>query len=185
MATAPGFSQPSKWFSNKSFKLSLQRFIHFKPKHPSSPPPAAKGRAADDFREAFRLFDADGDGKISGEELRSYFAWAGEDVAAEEADRVIRDFDSDGDGLMDYGDFLRLVLEKSDGGDDEDLRRAFEMFEAEKGAGCITATGLQRVLSRLGDAPSHEECTAMIRAHDLDGNGVLDYHEFHRMMTLS
>lgn len=65
---------------------------------------------------------------------------------------------------------------------DDDLRRAFEMFEAEKGCGCITPRGLQKMLSRLGEVRSDEDCVAMIRVFDLDGNGVLDFHEFLQMM---
>lgn len=49
--------------------------------------------------------------------------------------------------------------------------------------GALHPKGLQRVLSRSGDVRSNEECAAMKKAHDLDRNGVLDYHEFHRMMT--
>ncbi|KAG1330888.1 putative calcium-binding protein CML41 [Cocos nucifera] len=145
-------------------------------------PHSSTSRQADDFREAFHRFDANGDGKISSDELRSFFASAGEDMTLEEAERATGGLDSDGDGLMDYGDFARL-MERDGSGGEEDLRRAFEMFEVEKGSGCITPEGLQRVLSRLGDGRSNEECAVMIRAYDLDGNGVLDYHEFHCMMT--
>lgn len=145
-------------------------------------PHSSTSRRTDAFREAFHHFDANGDGKISSDELRSFFASAGEDMMLEEVERVIGGLDSDGDGMMDYGDFARL-MQREGGGGEEDLRRAFEMFEVEKGSGCITPEGLQRVLSRLGDVRPNEECAAMISAYDLDGNGVLDYHEFHCMMT--
>ncbi|XP_020106380.1 probable calcium-binding protein CML41 [Ananas comosus] len=193
-----GLSKPhSKWLLNKSFKISLHRLR----RSTSSSKPAASGSAtassspmssagrAREYYQVFRRFDADGDGKISSHELRSFLLWAGEKVAADEAERVVADLDSDGDGLMDYGDFVRL-MERDNGGneegggdEDEDLRRAFEMFEIEKGSGCITAKGLQQVLGRLGDVRSSEECEAMIRAYDLDGDGVVDYHEFQLMMN--
>ncbi|XP_072965704.1 probable calcium-binding protein CML41 [Typha angustifolia] len=183
-------SKASKWLSNKSFKLSLHLLKRPKPGSSATPPPSpGVGGRGREFHEAFRLFDADGDGKISSGELRAFLAWAGESVAAGEADRVVAELDSDGDGLMDYGDFMRLMMERNGGGGggggggDEDLRRAFEMFEVEKGSGCITPKGLQRVLSRLGDVKTSEECAAMIRAYDLDGNGVLDFDEFQRMMS--
>nr|XP_010926750.1 probable calcium-binding protein CML41 [Elaeis guineensis] len=181
MATNSSHSKPSKWLSNKAFKLSPRRLHRTKSGLPT-PPPSPHVGCTKEFHDAFRHFDADGDGKISSDELSAFFAWAGEDVNLEEAKRVIGDFDSDGDGLMDYDDFVRLMV-RDDNGGDEDLRRAFEMFELEKGSGCITPKGLQRVLSRLGEVRSNEECAAMIKAYDLDGNGVLDYPEFHRMMT--
>lgn len=95
---------------------------------------------------------------------------------------MVREFDNNGDDLLDLGEFVKLI-ERDGGEGDDDLKRAFEMFELDKGCGCITPKGLQRMLNRLGDAKSYEECVSMIRAFDLDNNGVLDFHEFLLMMT--
>ncbi|XP_042487624.1 probable calcium-binding protein CML41 [Macadamia integrifolia] len=196
-------SSPSKWFSNKSFKLSLPRLRLSKsnvssprassPSSPSSQtheltkvPVTPKGCPSrkDQLQEVFRYFDSDGDGKISGYELRSYFASIGEYMSQEQAQGVINDLDTDGDNLMDFDDFVKLMERDHDqGGVDEDLRSAFEMFEVEKGCGCITPKGLQRMFSRLGDERSFQECEAMIQKFDLDGNGVLDFDEFNQMMA--
>lgn len=127
----------------------------------------------------FRYFDGDGDGKISATELRAYFGSIGEYMSYEEAEAVINELDSDGDSLLTFGDFLQLM--KREGGGDEDLKRAFEMFELEKGF--ITPRSLQRMLHRLGDTKSYDECATMIKVYDTDGNGVLDFNEFHRMMA--
>ena len=139
----------------------------------------------DELKEVFRYFDGDGDGKISALELRAYFGSIGEYMSHEEAQGVIADLDSDGDNLLDLEDFLKLMKRETGGekGDDQDLKKAFEMFEMEKGSGRITPTSLQRMLHRLGDPKSFDECAAMIRVYDIDGNGVLDFNEFHQMMT--
>ena len=140
------------------------------------------------MREVFNHFDGDGDGKISAYELRSYFGSIGEHMSHEEAEGVIHDLDSDGDNLLDFQDFTKLMKSDQgrDGGGDEDLRKAFEMFVWEKegsGSGCITPKGLQMMLHRLGDNKSYDECVAMIDAFDIDHNGVLDFNEFHQMMA--
>jgi len=132
-----------------------------------------------ELQEVFCRFDTDGDGKISALELRAYFASVGEYMSQEDAQSVIEELDTDGDLLIDFSDFLKLM--KTDG--DDDLRRAFEMFEDEKGSGSITPRGLQTMLRRLGDAKSYEECENMIRVYDTDGNGVLDFQEFNQMMA--
>lgn len=194
MATSDVVPKPSKWFSNKSLRVSLHRrgsksgssttsmSSPGSPRSPVRPRPLTPKCSSreDELKEVFRYFDDDKDGKISALELRAYFGSIGEYMSHEEAQGAIDDLDSDGDKLLDFQDFLRLM--KRDG-DDEDLKKAFEMFEWEKGSGCITPRGLQRMLQRLGDTKSFDECKAMIQVYDIDGNGVLDFNEFHQMMA--
>ncbi|KAK9270201.1 hypothetical protein L1049_025777 [Liquidambar formosana] len=201
MAIASNISKQSKLFSVKSFKLLIslpfgiivlyktwlkQSFprLHSKSKSSSpSPTPLTPQNSTkeDELRKVFRYFDSDGDGKISSEELRTYFTSLGESMSQDEAKRVIGDFDINGDNLLEFQEFVQLMEQDSEANDD--LKRAFEMFEVDKGSGCITPKGLQLMFNRLGDTKSHEECVAMIRVFDLDGNGVLDFHEFQQMMT--
>lgn len=193
MSAASDFrvSKPSKWFANKGLNLSFGRHRHrskssstLSSSSPNSPlattPKGGKVRE-NEFRDVFRYFDGDGDGKISALELRNYFGSIGEYMSHEEARGVIVDLDTDGDDLLGLDDFVELMMKRED--EDDDLRKAFEMFEQEKGSGCITPKGLQRMLNRLGDTKSYEECVAMIHVFDIDGNGVLDFQEFHQMMA--
>ncbi|OAY33912.1 probable calcium-binding protein CML41 [Manihot esculenta] len=191
--------KPAKWFSSKGLSLSYQhlrskssssRRLDYVPSSrltsPDSPtsPKIVNNNAVisrqEELRQVFGYFDGDGDGKISAIELRAYFGSIGEYMSYEDALCVIKELDTDGDGLLDFHDFLRLMKR---GADQEDLKKAFEMFELEKGDGCITPRGLQRMLSRLGDPKSLDECATMIQVFDTDGDGVIDFHEFHEMMT--
>ncbi|KAJ9177163.1 hypothetical protein P3X46_012407 [Hevea brasiliensis] len=188
MATDNRIPKPSKWFSNKSLRLSLHRrrskssSTLSSPSSPMSPCTPQNNSKENELKEVFRHFDSDGDEKISALELRSYFGSIGEYMSHEQAQAVIDDLDSDGDKLLDFKDFLSLMKREANE-EDDDLKKAFEMFEMEKGSGCITPKGLQRMLHRLGDAKSYDECVAMIHVFDTDGNGVLDFQEFHQMMA--
>ncbi|KAI3465011.1 hypothetical protein Pfo_021674 [Paulownia fortunei] len=138
-----------------------------------------------EFRQVFRYFDANNDGKIAADELSAYFASIGDSVSHEAAEKIIREFSkgsAEDSLLLGFGDFVRL-MELRDTEDDKVLRQAFEVYVVEKGSGCITPEGLRQVLRRLGVVKSYRECEAMIRVFDLDGNGVLDFHEFHKMMA--
>ncbi|KAL9661810.1 hypothetical protein QQ045_026638 [Rhodiola kirilowii] len=139
--------------------------------------------AYDKLRDVFRYFDRDGDGKVSAEELREYFVSVGEYMSPKEAKEIINELDTDGDGMLDFQDFLNVMKKDQEDGDNE-LKMAFEMFEHEKGSGCITPKGLQRMLGQIGDSRSYNECAAMISVFDANRDGVLDFQEFrHMMMT--
>ncbi|XP_010547488.1 PREDICTED: probable calcium-binding protein CML41 [Tarenaya hassleriana] len=201
-------SKSLKWLSNKTLKLNLNLIsFHAKRSHkhdsastlssPTSYPNSPRATSDNDvvgrrdhsveLRQVFSRFDGDGDGKISAYELRSYFGSVGEYISHEAAQAVIDEVDSDGDGFLGFEDFFGLMTRRDDldGGDsNSDLKTAFEMFELEKGSGCITPKGLQKMLARLGEVRSFTECEAMIRVYDIDGNGVLDFQEFSQMMTV-
>lgn len=49
--------------------------------------------------EAFKVFDKDGSGKISAEELRSIMTDLGEQLTDNDVDEMIRGADKDGDGV--------------------------------------------------------------------------------------
>lgn len=63
----------------------------------------------EEIREAFRVFDKDGNGFISAAELRHVMTNLGEKLTDEEVDEMIREADIDGDGQVNYeGECLRV-----------------------------------------------------------------------------
>ncbi|CAL8988750.1 unnamed protein product [Prunus brigantina] len=176
-------SKLSTWFSNsKNFKLTIP-FLRSKPKSQSPCPTQNQNSSIakdDELAKVFDHFDTNRDGKISCDELQAYFMSIGESMSNAEAQSVINEFDNDGDNLLEFEDFVKLMGREGDANDD--LKGAFEMFEVDKGCGCITPKGLQNMFNRLGEARSYDECVSMIGVFDLDGNGVLDFNEFLKMM---
>lgn len=75
---------------------------------------AARMIAARDPREeimrAFALFDPEGKGKISLEDLRRVALELGEGLQEEELVAMIEEFDMDGDGMINKEDFVAICL---------------------------------------------------------------------------
>ncbi|KAH7299781.1 hypothetical protein KP509_24G028900 [Ceratopteris richardii] len=62
-----------------------------------------------ELEEVFAQLNANGDGKISSEELRWVLSSLGKDLMREEAALMIADIDRDGDGFIDLAEFVEIV----------------------------------------------------------------------------
>ncbi|PHT34928.1 hypothetical protein CQW23_26728 [Capsicum baccatum] len=103
-----------------------------------------------------------------------------------ELERLFTYFDENGDGKVSPAELRRCM--KAAGGMEEERNKeceligAFCLYEME-GSGYITPKSLKRMLSRLGESTSIENCKAMISRFDINGDGVLSFDEFKVMMT--
>merc|ERR1712117_953006 len=61
-----------------------------------------------ELREAFKLFDADGDGMISADELKTLITKVGGEMADAEAKALIHAADKDGSEGIDFEEFAQL-----------------------------------------------------------------------------
>lgn len=59
------------------------------------------GDAEEELKNAFKVFDRDGSGTISAEELRHVLTSLGENMTAAEIEEMIQMADKDGDGSID------------------------------------------------------------------------------------
>ncbi|KAF8652900.1 hypothetical protein AX16_004088 [Volvariella volvacea WC 439] len=69
---------------------------------------APKPGDSNDLREAFKLFDKDGNGKISKSELKDMLHTMGEKVNDEELDLMISELDEDGNGEISFEEFVKV-----------------------------------------------------------------------------
>ncbi|CAK8679678.1 unnamed protein product [Clavelina lepadiformis] len=65
-----------------------------------------------EVREAFRVFDRDGNGYITAAQLRQFMTNLGEKLTDEEVDEIIEEADVDGDGQVNYEEFIRMMTMK-------------------------------------------------------------------------
>ena len=126
-----------------------------------------------EIKEAFSLFDASGSGSIDIKDLKVALRALGFEPAKQEIKRLIKDLnnnpqrggddkDKEGVVLIDYSDFLNIMITKMSERDNEtQLEKAFILFSQDKDH--ITFEDLSRVANELGENMTDEELLHMIQ----------------------
>ncbi|KAG2281940.1 hypothetical protein Bca52824_053160 [Brassica carinata] len=129
----------------------------------------------DNIRElqaVFAYMDANRDGRISVEELKKSFNTLGEQLSDEEAKVV-------------GTEFAQLIKGSDDEFTEEEKKRkmlgALRMY-IDEGEDCITPRSLKTMLMKLGELRTNDDCRVMIKAFDLNDDGVLNFDGFAHMM---
>ncbi|KAF8215653.1 hypothetical protein K438DRAFT_2007975 [Mycena galopus ATCC 62051] len=140
-----------------------------------------------EIKEAFELFDTDGDGAVDYHELKVAMRALGFDMKKAEVLKILRDHDTtgrvDGRSLMNFDDFAKIMSERILARDPMDeIRRAFQLFDDDN-TGKISLRNLRRVAKEIGDRLEDDELQAMIEEFDLDGDGEINEQEFFAIMT--
>ncbi|XP_028798453.1 probable calcium-binding protein CML25 [Neltuma alba] len=84
--------------------ISLQEFVELNTKGIDSV------EAMENLKDAFSVFDIDGNGKITAEELQMVMKSLGDDCSVVECRRMINGVDSDGDGQIDFEEFKVMMM---------------------------------------------------------------------------
>ncbi|TYJ25341.1 hypothetical protein E1A91_A07G043300v1 [Gossypium mustelinum] len=201
-----GFLNVYFYISRKKFHAWLQSFF---PKTCSSAgsvvssgPKAATQEKRDsnkvvELKRVFATFDKNGDGFITKQELRESLKNIRVLMTEKEVEDMVVKVDANGDGLIDFDEFC-ILCQTMDGGTDasgtrlkeddgmngeEELKEAFDVFDKDKD-GLISFEELGSVLCSLGlkEGNKLEDCKAMIRKVDIDGDGMVNFNEFKKMM---
>ena len=64
----------------------------------------------EEFKEAFSLFDKDGDGTVSTNELGQVMRTLGQNPTEAELNDMIKEVDVDGNGEIDFEEFVGLMI---------------------------------------------------------------------------
>jgi len=135
-----------------------------------------------EFREAFALFDKDGDGRITAVELGTVMRSLGQNPTEADLRDIIHEVDDNNDLTIDFDEFLSMLQKKMKDADQEaELREAFRVFDRD-GNGFISASELRHVMTNLGEKLTDEEVDEMIHEADLNGDGMVNYEEFVNLM---
>ena len=136
----------------------------------------------EDFKEAFSIFDKDGDGTISIDELQIVMSQLGHYLSSQELNRVIEQYDTDGDGTIDFEEFLNMMAKKlKDTDAEEEIEEAFKCLDR-NGDGEITADEMKYYMMNYGEVMDEEEADLLIKFADRNGDGLIEFKEFCHLM---
>uniref|UniRef100_A0A8C9B2C0 Calmodulin like 3 n=2 Tax=Phocoena sinus TaxID=42100 RepID=A0A8C9B2C0_PHOSS len=136
-----------------------------------------------EFKEALSPFDEDGDGAISTRELGTVLWSPGQNPTEAELRDLVGELERDGSSTVGFPELLGLMAGKVKGRDAKDqIREAFCVFDKD-GNGLMGTAELQHVMTRLGEKPSDQEVDEMIRAADVDGDELVRYEVFVRLLV--
>ncbi|CAH1794489.1 unnamed protein product [Owenia fusiformis] len=137
-----------------------------------------------DLKEAFQLFDKDGDGRISIEEVKTVVSSLQQDIDEDQLQEMFNEVDTDGSGSIELEEFVQMMCSYRGSWQDPELemKQAFKMFDKD-GDGVISATELRSVMASLGESMTREEVEELIKDADIDGDNQVNYEEFVTMMS--
>eukprot|EP00244_Chara_vulgaris_P001188 TRINITY_DN1185_c0_g1_i1.p1 TRINITY_DN1185_c0_g1~~TRINITY_DN1185_c0_g1_i1.p1 ORF type:complete len:158 (-),score=28.57 TRINITY_DN1185_c0_g1_i1:56-529(-) len=135
----------------------------------------------DELREAFRLFDKDGegrlDGKISIADFGDIMHFLGRKMTPIQIEDLIMEADPKRRGWMEFWEFLEFFGKRKL---EEERKRkmiCFKAFDLDHD-GTLTAAELQTALARRGRPVTLQQAEAIIKKMDANGDGSISLDEF-------
>ncbi|XP_028395909.1 calmodulin-like [Dendronephthya gigantea] len=122
----------------------------------------------DEFKEVFKMFDVDGDGTVSTEELKDVMAKLGQNPSEKELTDMINEVDEDGSGAVDFDEFCQMMAKQLVTALKEELKEALKTFSP---GGSISAGEWKKILNSLAEKMSNDELDSLLKTADKGGRG--------------
>ncbi|CBY31273.1 unnamed protein product [Oikopleura dioica] len=126
-----------------------------------------------EFKEAFGMIDANRDGFIDKEDLRSTYASLGiRDIDTKKVEAMMEEANAQS---INFTAFLNMLADKLHGTDPEDvIVSAFKLFDPD-GKGVISKQKLDEVLTHTGERFTAKELESVYSFTTPDADGMVDY----------
>jgi Ca2+-binding EF-hand superfamily protein len=131
-----------------------------------------------DFKEAFALFDKDGDGAITADELATVMRSLGQYPSNKEVKNLLKDKKG---GLVDFKEFMVMMINKmKEPVMEDEVREAFLLCDNENGY--ISARDIKSVMTNLGEILTAEELADLMKEADPNKTGKVEFDAFVNML---
>lgn len=136
-----------------------------------------------EYREAFRIFDKDNDGRITVKELGAVMRSLGQHPSQRELEEMVAEVDTDGSMTVEFAEFIDMMAKQLvEKAIEDEVKEAFAAFDKDKD-GKITAQELIHIMKNIGEPLPQADIDEMIEEADINKDGNIDYADFvHRML---
>ena len=135
-----------------------------------------------ELKEAFNLFDTEHAGQLDARELKAAMRALGFEVRKPELKNVLQEHGKQLTDTVNFTEFSAIVTPRMASRDGrEEILKIFRLFDEDK-TGKISFRNLKKVALELGEGLGDQELQEMIEEADRDGDGLLSFDEFYRVM---
>jgi Ca2+-binding EF-hand superfamily protein len=132
------------------------------------------------LKEVFDVFDYDGSGNISVDELVNTVKALNLEAQASQVLAIVNNAGVSGD--FDFGTFIEIFGFGGDSTNEGTLQTVFEAFDT-TGSGAFGPEEFEKVASSVGEHFSAAEVDQMIEFADKDRDGVINFEEFQAVVA--
>jgi calcium-dependent protein kinase len=128
--------------------------------------------------EVFRSMDTDGDGRLTFKELvDGLTSIKGKFVSEVEISNIFQLIDQDKNGFIDYEEFIRVCIDRTNILSEKNLQLAFDNFDRDKD-GILNSEDIKMILG----TEDNEYCIEVIKKIDQNNDGKINFEEFSNLM---
>lgn len=134
-----------------------------------------------EFKEAFTLFDQDGDGVINKKDLDAMMRSLGQTLDETELDDMITSVDTKGNGCIDLQGFVTMLSRRIKDSPEKEMKEAFSVYDINNN-GFIKKSEIKRAVRSLGQGITEDEVDSMISQLDSKGDNI-NYEDFWNLLV--
>ena len=128
-----------------------------------------------EFESVFNLFDANGDGFLTREEIDEALSVLGRGISSKDRDKLFNRLTDD--NLVTRDSFMEWMAQREDLDISADLREIFQLIDVDS-SGCLSFAEFTQIIRCFNTTASDDEIAALLKKADLDGSGEIDFEEF-------
>lgn len=128
-----------------------------------------------EFDRVFQLFDANGDGFITGQEITDALEVLGQGISLQDRTTLLNLLNTN--DIVTRDAFIKWMANRQDLDIAADLRQVFQLIDSD-GSGKLSLDEFTQIIRCLNTTASDAEIAALVRKADLDRDSEIDFEEF-------